>query len=101
VKPLYKNRDFLLQKYVQEKLGIEEIFRQVFSSPSTILKYLELYNIPVREVGSNQTRKRGLAYGSKCIKKEEFDHKREFDNISKIKELRDKVFSYHKIAANL
>ncbi len=98
MKPLYKNRDFLLQKYVQERLGIKEISRQIFSSPSTVLKYLKFYKIPVREVGTNQTRKRGLAYGSKCVKKKELDHKRELENISKMKELRDKGFSYHKIA---
>ena len=64
-----------------------------------MLKHLKLYSIPVREVGSNQTRKRGLAYGIRCVKKNELDHKRELENISKMRELRDKGFSYHKFAA--
>ena len=97
--PLFKNKEFLHQKYMVEKLTCEEIAKEIVSARSTVLKYLKLYNIPVREVGSNQTRKRGLAYGIKCVKKNELEHKREIENIFKMRELRDKGFSYHKIAA--
>ena len=97
--PLFKNKEFLPQKYVVKKLTCEEIAKEIVSARTTVLKHLKLYNIPVREVGSNQTRKRGLAYGSICVKKNELDHKREIENISKMRELRDKGFSYHKIAA--
>lgn len=96
--PPYKNRFFLHQKYVVEKLTCEEIAKEIFSARTTVLKYLKLFNIPVREVGNNQKRKRGLAYGKKIRNRHMEDYTREQENIKKMKELRDKGFSYHKIA---
>ena len=62
------------------------------------MKYLKLHGIPVREVGSNQKRKRGLAYGQKIRNRHMEDYTREQRNIKKMRELRDREFSYHKIA---
>lgn len=64
----------------------------------SISKQLKMFDIPIRNAGSNQNRKRGLAYGEKCRERELKAHKRELENIQKMRELRDKGFSYWKIA---
>lgn len=96
--PLYKNKSFLHQKYVVEGLSCDEIATQIFSARTTVLKYLKIHGIPVREVGSNQKRVRGLAYGQKIKERSLAEHKREQEAILKMRELRDKGFSYWKIA---
>ena len=96
--PLYKNKFFLQQKYVEERLSCEEIATQIFSARTTILKYLKLHNIPIREVGSNTRRVRGLGYGQKVKARNLAEHQRESDAITKMKELREKGFSFWKIA---
>lgn len=94
----YKNKFFLQQKYVEERLSCEEIASQIFSARTTVLKYLKLHNIPIREVGSNIKRVRGLAYGKKIKTRNLAEHQRESDAITKMKELREKGFSFWKIA---
>jgi hypothetical protein len=96
--PPYKNKFFLQQKYVEERLSCEEIASQIFSARTTVLKYLKLHGIPLREVGTNQKRVRGLAYGMKVKERSLAQHKREREAILKMRELRDKGFSYWKIA---
>jgi len=96
--PLYKNKFFLQQKYVEERLSCEEIATQIFSARTTVLKYLKLHNIPIREVGSNTKRVRGLAYGQKIKERSLAEHKREQEAVLKMRELRDKGFSFWKIA---
>ena len=59
---------------------------------------MKINNIPVREVGTNQGRKRGITYGSRCVKKNEVEHRKEIENIAKMKDLRTKGYSYGKIA---
>lgn len=96
--PRYKNKSFLYQKYVIEKLSCEEIAKEIFSARTTVLKYLKHFNIPVRDIGSNNKRKRGVSYGTKYQRRMELVHKKEQENIKKMRELRDKGFSYWKIA---
>ena len=98
--PLYKNKDFLYQKYVVEKLSVAEIAQLIFSARSTVAKHLRAYGIPLRE--QRVARKRagyGLAYGKRIVNRREILHKREQDYIRKMLELRKKGFSYWKIAA--
>lgn len=94
----FKDRSFLHQKYVVEGLSCDEIASQIFSARTTVLKYLKIHGIPVREVGTNQKRVRGLAYGQKVKERSLAEHKREQEAIKKMKDLRDKGFSYWKIA---
>lgn len=95
--PLYKNKFFLQQKYVEERLSCEEIAAQIFSARTTVLKYLKIHGIPVRETGTNQKRVRGLAYGQKVKERTVAEHRREKEAILKMRELRDKGFSFWKI----
>ena len=96
--PLYKNKEFLHQKYIVEGLTCKEIASLTFSVRSTVLKYLKHFEIEVRPVGSNQNRKRGLAYGSKSQAKRIVDHKAEKEMIKRVQSLRDQGYSYQKIA---
>ena len=96
--PLYKNKFFLQQKYVEERLSCEEIAAEIFSARTTVLKYLKLHNIPIREVGSNTKRVRGLDHGQKIKERTVTEYRREKEAILKMRELRDKGFSFWKIA---
>lgn len=98
--PLYKNKDFLYQKYVAERLSCDEIAAQIASVRSTILKHLKLFEIPVRESGSN-IRRWNQSYGMRILKRQKTLHKRENECIQKMRELRLSGFSYWKIASIL
>ena len=93
-----RNRAFLYQKYIVEKLFTAEIARLAFASRPTILKYLKLYGIPIRGTGENIRRQRGLSYGRRIVKRQEVIHKSEEVLIDKIRKLREKGWSYWKIA---
>ena len=47
-KKLYKNKEWLKQKYINEKLSIREIGRKYDSNKTTIKRYLIKFNIPIR-----------------------------------------------------
>lgn len=78
----YKSKSFLHQKDVVEGLSCEEISTQIFSARTTVLKYLKIYGIPVREVGANQKRVRGLAFGKKIKERNFAERKREMESIA-------------------
>ncbi len=88
----------MYQKYVIEGLTCEEISKDFSTARTTILKYLKEFGIATRNPGSNHNRKRGLAYGEKSQQREIKEHKRELQNIQRMRELREKGFSYWKIA---
>lgn len=90
----YKSKSYLYQKYVKEEVSCQSIADEVGCSRSTILKYLKKYRIESIAPGQNRVRKRGLGYGAKS----EGTHKRELQNIRKMKEFRAKGYSYEKIA---
>jgi hypothetical protein len=97
--PLYKSESFLRQKYLEEMLSSREISALTFSVRSTVMKYLKLYSIPLRpEDQARELNKGQRAYGEQRVKRRDIEHKRELENIEKIKELRRQGFSYHKIA---
>ena len=96
----YDDPEYLSQKYVEERLTTNELAALTGSSKTTILKYLKLHGIPIRGSGK-VLRKRpgfGLGYGSRIVLRRERAFKREQENIHKMKELREKGFSYWKIA---
>ena len=91
----YKSKSYLYKKYVEEEMSCQSIADEVGCSRSTILKYLRGHEIEPIAPGQNRKRRRGLGYGIKS----EGVHKRELENIKKMKELRDMGFSYEKIAS--
>jgi biotin operon repressor len=97
--PPCKNKDFLNQKYTEEKLSTEEIAALIFSSRSTVTKYLHHFGIKVRERRAVKFKAGcGLAYERKNYGGVELANKREQEVIKKMKSLRDKGFSYRKVA---
>lgn len=56
------------------------------------------FDIEVRDTGSNQRRKRGLAFGAKVQARKVVKHKKERQAIERMVSLRDQGYSYQKIA---
>lgn len=98
VKKDWRNKELLYQKYVVEGRSMRELAVEFKVARETTSKQLRLFEVTVRNAGSNQSCKRGLVYGQKCRERELRVHKKELENIQKIKELREKGFSYWKIA---
>ena len=97
--PLYKNESFLRENYLEKRLSISQISRLTFSARSTVLKYLRDYGVPLRDQAEAHRLNKGqLRYGQKKINGTMAEHKRELENIAKMKELRSQGFSYWKIA---
>ena len=94
--PPFKNKSFLHQKYVVERLSIAEIANDIFSSTSTVHKYLQKFSIPLRP--SDTKNKNRLRYGEAWRGNMVVPHKQEQLTISKMRNLRIKGFSYWKIA---
>jgi site-specific DNA recombinase len=97
--PLYMNKQVLAQKYIEERLSMKEIAKDLGTARSTISKYLRKHGIPLRT--AYFIRKRigfGLAYGKRIVSRQEVAHKREMENIARMRNLREKGFSYWKIA---
>ncbi len=72
------------------------------SAKSTILKYLKIHDIPIRESTKPITKTSGsLRYGEKLRQRQILRHKREQDNISRMLDLHAKGFNYEQIAQSL
>lgn len=98
VKNEWRNKELLHQKYVIERRSLSELAVEFGVVRQTISKQMKEFGIQTRISGTVQNRKRGLAYGEKCRDRKLRAHKREIENIQKMKDLRDKGFSYWKIA---
>ncbi len=97
---LFKNRDFLYEKYVEKGWSASQIADEIGSVHSTVVKHLKDLGIPLREHQLPLQRRpgHGLAYGKKVIERGEQVHQAEMVNIGKMINLRDQGFSYWKIA---
>ena len=95
---VYKNKIFLHQKYVVERLSVREISTLIFSSRSVVAKYLKLHEIPLRPNEIENKNKSQLRYGEAWKKRLVTVNRKEAENIEKMQKLRDQGFSYWKIA---
>jgi predicted DNA-binding protein YlxM (UPF0122 family) len=95
---LFKNPDFLRQKYVEEKLSIAEIAALTMSSNGAVHSHLKSCGIETRRSGENIRPKRHLSYGYKISCRDVVNHAREQETLKKMQELRNQGFSYWKIA---
>jgi len=98
VSPAYLDREFLYQEYVVNGLSGEEIGLKIGSASSTVLKYLRLYDIPIRAGGDNIRPKRHLPFGKRIVGRSVEVNKTEHEKILKMARLRTDGFSYWKIA---
>lgn len=93
--PLVKQECFLRTKYEAEGLSPKEIAALTFSSRSTIVKYLEAYNIALRKEDSFCG---SLPFGKRWKDRQITINTREQVAIAKAKELRGQGLSFEKIA---
>ena len=84
--------------YLSERLSTNEIAKELGFARSAVLKYLKVHGIPVRISPVRWAAGRGLPYGKRILNRQEATHKCEVVNILKMKELREKGFSYWRIA---
>lgn len=95
--PLFKDKSFLQQKYIAERLPPAEIARLCFSARSTVMKYLRLFEIPLRRGDLAKTRSQ-LGYGETWRHMQVTAHKKELGLVEKMQRLRTEGLSYWKIA---
>jgi hypothetical protein len=95
---LYRDRDFLHQKYVVERLSIKEISAEIFSSRTAVSSGLKRFGIPIRENDIAHKNRSQLRYGEAWRKRQVVAYRREQENIEKMRQLRSQGFSYWKIA---
>jgi phosphopentomutase len=84
----FKDKAFLHQKYVVERLSCEEIARQISSSRTTVLKWLKLSGIKTRRSDYKNTGN-NIPFGTT---------QKEMKVIEKMRVLRQKGYSFWKIA---
>lgn len=98
--PDFKDKAVLSKMYLERRLSTNEIAKKLGAARTTILKYMKLHGIPLRHTGHSIRKRpgRGLAYGRRIVNRTEVVHKRERENINKMRELRAKGFSHWKIA---
>ncbi len=99
--PLYKNPDFLHQKYLEERLSCKEIAHLISSSRSVVTKYLKRYGIPLRSADADYKNKSQLRYGQKWRERKVEAHLGEQETIARMQKLRGEGLSYREIAATL
>ncbi len=95
---LFKDRDFLHQKYVIERHSTSEIAALVSSSRTTVMKYLKLHGIPIRESGKNLRLVRSVGFGKRITKQGVVTSNKEMALVGKMQSLRAEGLSYWKIA---
>jgi hypothetical protein len=95
-RPAYKDASFLHQKYVVERLSMQEIADRIFSSTRTVAKYLKQAAIEARPSEAKNSSR--LRYGESWRRGQVEHNRREAQNIDRMRSLRAKRFSYGKIA---
>jgi hypothetical protein len=99
-KPRFKDKAFLQQKYLVEKLSMAQIAALCFSSRPTISRHLKRYGISVRKGDQRLLLNKGqLALGEKRWKGAIHANQEELKVVRKIMQLREQGYSYRQIAA--
>ena len=99
VVPKHRDEIFLRQKYLVEGLSTRQISDLIFSARSTVVEALKGFGIPLRDVDRTPWYRRGqVGYGTRVVNGRVTVNQREVDTIEHMAELRDKGFSYWKIA---
>ncbi|MCX6125757.1 MAG: recombinase family protein [Proteobacteria bacterium] len=97
--PKHKDEFFLREKYLSEGLSTRQISDLIFSARSTVVDALKGFGIPLRDADQTPWYRRGqVGYGTKVVKGRVAVNQRELDTIKHMADLRDKGFSYWKIA---
>ena len=89
----YLEEDVLRQKYLVEELSIRKISEDLMCSKSTVVKYLQLYNIRSRKRGSTEISAPNPRYGERRYGNKIVINSREKKVIDLITQLHKKGFS--------
>ena len=96
--PLYRSECYLRQKYEAERRSIKEIAAEIFSSRSAVAAHLKAYGILIRPADVENKTRSQLRYGEAWRNRQVVAHRRELENVEKMRQLRGRGFSYWKIA---
>lgn len=100
-KPRYKDKEFLQQKYVIERLSVGQISAEIGSSKDAVIRWLSRFDIPLREPHGHHGHPSQVKFGSKIRHGRSVDHYNELKVIETIKNLRAKGLSLRQIARTL
>ena len=75
--PLYKNKSFFHENYIEKGLSLRQIAKLTASSKTTIREALASYNIPIRKKGSCYNNPHFPKFGQRKVNGKLVDHKRE------------------------
>ena len=92
---LLKIKSFLQQKYLVERLTINQIAAVTMSSRSTVIKYLKAAEIPIRD---EEHRIGGSTYGVRKVNGRFVANHKELELMEKIRTLRDQGLGVQQIA---
>jgi hypothetical protein len=95
---MYKDKEFLHQKYVVEKLSLAQIASQISSSKMVIGKYLRYFEIPLRAANQPHGRPSQPKFGSRIQHGSVTTHLGERRVINAIQELRGQGLTLRQIA---
>jgi hypothetical protein len=98
---LYRNREFLQQKYVAEGLSLAQISEQICSSKEAVRKALVRFEIPVRESHKPHGHTGRLRFGKRVKAGVVVTHHTEQRVIDTIKELNAKGMGLRQIARTM
>lgn len=93
--PLLKLPSFLHQKYVTENLTVNQIAELTLSSRSTVLKYLNTAQIPLRD---EEHRRGGSSYGQRKLNGRFVKNQTEIELLNKIKMLKNQGLNFQQIS---
>lgn len=92
---MLKLPSFLHQKYTVECLTINQIAALTLSSRSTVIKYLNVAKIPIRD---EEHRLGGSTFGERKVYGRYIPNQAELNMIGRMKNLRCQGFTYRQIA---
>ena len=97
--PLYRNEEFLRQRYREKQLSTGQIAREIRSARSTVKEALETFGIQLRSIDDAHKLNKGqVAYGEKVIKGKTVRHCAEQRVLKQMLKLRNEGASFGKIA---
>lgn len=99
--PLFRNKSFLHQKYVVERLSIKQIATEIMSSTSSVRKGLLSFGIEIRSKSQHHGDPAQVKFGQKRKLGKLEDHQREQRVIKMIKHLKGQGLSLRAIAKTL
>lgn len=92
---LLKIKSFLQQRYIEERLTINQIAAVTLSSRSTVIKYLRAAEIPIRD---EEHRIGGSTYGERKVNGRFIKNHKELELMEKIRTLKNQGLGMQQIA---